>query len=112
MQAATPSTAPGIPSATTTAPAPLPSQTPRTGFGAREEQPGGDDGRDAGPMANFGFTVAAYAVLWVVLFLFLLESWRRQVGLDGRLKALEAAIAKGPSPVRSVKAVAASAPRG
>lgn len=71
---------------------PLPTETPRTGFGAAEGQP---SGQDAGPMANFGFTVAAYSVLWVVLVVFLLSTWRRQIALDKRLGTLEGALAKG-----------------
>jgi CcmD family protein len=71
---------------------PLPTETPRTGFGAVEGQA---SAQDAGPMANFGFTVAAYAVLWVVLTVFLLSTWRKQLALDKRLGTLEDALAKG-----------------
>lgn len=71
---------------------PLPTETPKTAFGAAE----GVDGADRGPMANFGFTVAAYSVLWVVLGAFLLSTWRKQQALDKRLASLESAIAKGP----------------
>jgi CcmD family protein len=71
---------------------PLPTETPRTGFGAVEGQAAS---QDAGPMANFGFTVAAYAVLWVVLTVFLLSTWRKQLALDKRLGTLEDALAKG-----------------
>ena len=71
---------------------PLPTETPKTAFGVAE----GTDGADRGPMANFGFTVAAYSVLWVVLAVFLLSTWRKQQALDKRLGALESAIAKGP----------------
>ncbi len=72
---------------------PLPTETPKTAFGAAE----GVDGADRGPMANFGFTVAAYSVLWVVLGAFLLSTWRKQQALDKRLASLETAIAQGPA---------------
>ena len=70
----------------------LPTETPKTAFGAAD----GVGGADRGPMANFGFTVAAYSVLWVVLGAFLLSTWRKQQALDKRLASLEEAIAKGP----------------
>jgi hypothetical protein len=65
---------------------PLPKETPTTTFGTGA--PEGD------PMRNFGYTVAAYSVLWAVLLGFVLLSWRKQAALDARLAALEAALAK------------------
>jgi hypothetical protein len=66
----------------------LPKETPQTAFGA------GSPSED--PMRNFGFTIAAYAVLWAVLIGFLILSWRRQAALDARLGELESALQKGP----------------
>ena len=36
--------------------------------------------------------VEAYAAIWVILFAFLLLSWRRQKRLDERVEALQAAL--------------------
>lgn len=38
--------------------------------------------------------VEAYAAIWLILFMMLLLSWRRQRRIDRRIDALEAAIAK------------------
>lgn len=84
---------------TDTSAKPLPTETPKTAFGAAE----GADGADRGPMANFGFTVAAYSAIWVVLAVFLLSTWRKQQALDKRLASLESAIAKGPPRAASGK---------
>ncbi len=64
----------------------LPANTPITTFG------GGASADD--PMRNFGYTVAAYSVLWAILLGFVLLSWRRQAALDARLADLEAALAR------------------
>jgi CcmD family protein len=37
--------------------------------------------------------VEAYAAIWIILFVFVLFSWRRQKALDERVAALEGAIA-------------------
>jgi hypothetical protein len=73
-------------SAGTTGTGQLPKETPTTTFG------GGVGDQD--PMRNFGYTVAAYAILWAVLMTFVLLSWRRQVSLDARLTELEDAVKK------------------
>jgi hypothetical protein len=66
--------------------APPPKDTPVTAFGAGSPA---DD-----PMRNFGYTVSAYSVLWLILLGFWFLSWRRQAALDGRVRALEAALAR------------------
>lgn len=38
--------------------------------------------------------VEAYAVIWVIAFVFLLLTWRRQRALDRRVKDLEAVLAR------------------
>lgn len=38
--------------------------------------------------------VEAYAAIWLIVFLFVLFSWRRQAKLDERIRTLEDAIAK------------------
>ena len=37
--------------------------------------------------------VEAYAAIWIILFVFLILSWRRQKKLDARVAALEGALA-------------------
>ena len=69
---------------TTTQPGQLPKETPETAFGA------GTAEQD--PMRNFGYTVAAYSVLWFILIAFVALSWRRQAALDARLTELEGAL--------------------
>ena len=64
----------------------VPKETPQTAFGAGES--------DQDPMRNFGYTVAAYAILWVILVGFLVMSWRKQSALDKRLSELEDAVKK------------------
>jgi CcmD family protein len=39
--------------------------------------------------------VEAYAAIWLILFFFILLSWRRQRTLDRRIAALEAAVSAG-----------------
>jgi CcmD family protein len=38
--------------------------------------------------------VEAYAAIWIIVFVFVLFSWRRQKALDARVALLEGAIAK------------------
>jgi CcmD family protein len=38
--------------------------------------------------------VEAYAAIWIIVFVFLVFSWRRQRALDDRVAALEGAIAR------------------
>ena len=68
----------------------LPADTPSTAFATG---PSKDD-----PMRNFGYTVAAYSVLWLVLLGFVFLGWRRQSTLDARIADLEGALRKQPSP--------------
>jgi hypothetical protein len=68
----------------------LPLDTPSTAFGSGASA---DD-----PMRNFGYTVAAYSVLWAILLGFVLLSWRKQSALDARLAELEAALARRSPP--------------
>jgi hypothetical protein len=64
----------------------LPADTPVTAFATGASK---DD-----PMRNFGFTVAAYSVLWMVLLAFVFLGWRRQAALDARIADLEGALLK------------------
>lgn len=45
-------------------------------------------------MRNFGYTVAAYSVLWCILVAFVVMSWRKQAALDARIAELETALKK------------------
>jgi len=63
-----------------------PKDTPSTAFATG---PSKDD-----PMRNFGYTVAAYSVLWAVLLVFVFLGWRRQSAIDARIDELEAALAR------------------
>jgi hypothetical protein len=67
-------------------PTELPKESPQTAFGA------GASAED--PMRNFGYTVAAYAVLWAILLAFVVLTWRKQAALDARLAQLEGAMSK------------------
>lgn len=69
---------------TTTQTGQLPKETPETTFGA--------GATEQDPMRNFGYTVAAYAVLWFILLAFVVLSWRRQAALDARIAELEGAL--------------------
>ncbi len=53
----------------------------------------GTSGQIEEPMRNFGYTVAAYAVLWLLLIGFVWLTHRRQRALDARLDELERALA-------------------
>lgn len=64
----------------------LPKNTPTTAFSSAT---GADD-----PMRNFGYTVAAYSVLWAVLLTFVFLGWRRQAAIDARMNDLEAALSR------------------
>jgi CcmD family protein len=41
-------------------------------------------------MENFGYLFAAYSIIFVVIFLYVMFIWRRQAALDAELRALEA----------------------
>jgi CcmD family protein len=41
-------------------------------------------------MDNLSYLFAAYAIIFVVIFGYVLFIWRRQVALEGELRALEA----------------------
>lgn len=69
-----------------TLPTQPPKDTPTTAFA------GGLAAED--PMRNFGYTVAAYAVLWAILLVFVFLSWRRQAALEARLGELESALGR------------------
>ena len=77
-------------------PDPLPKQAPVTTFG------GGDSAED--PMRNFGYSVAAYSIIWALLLGFLLLSWRRQAQLDARIADIERALGEHPGPEPSTGA--------
>ena len=44
-------------------------------------------------MEHFGYLFAAYSIIFVVIFLYVVFIWRRQAGLDAELRALEAQMA-------------------
>jgi len=44
-------------------------------------------------MENFGYLFAAYSIIFVVIFLYVIFIWRRQAALDAELRALEARMA-------------------
>ena len=48
-------------------------------------------------MSGGTLLVEAYAALWIILFGFLLISWRRQVRIDARVAELERALSRGPA---------------
>ncbi|HZO82778.1 MAG TPA: CcmD family protein [Candidatus Binataceae bacterium] len=41
-------------------------------------------------MENLGYLAAAYAIIFVVIFLYVLFLWRRQAALEAELRAMEA----------------------
>jgi CcmD family protein len=47
-------------------------------------------------MSGETLLVEAYAALWIILFGFVLVSWRRQSHIDARVAELERAVAQGP----------------
>jgi CcmD family protein len=44
-------------------------------------------------MENFGYLFAAYSIIFVVIFLYVIFIWRRQAALDAELRTLEARMA-------------------
>jgi CcmD family protein len=44
-------------------------------------------------MENFGYLFAAYSIIFVVIFLYVIFIWRRQTALDAELRTLEARMA-------------------
>ena len=46
-------------------------------------------------MSGATLLVEAYAALWIILFGFLLISWRRQARIDARVADLERALSRG-----------------
>jgi CcmD family protein len=44
-------------------------------------------------MEHFGYLFAAYSIIFVVIFLYVMFIWRRQAALDAELRTLEARIA-------------------
>jgi CcmD family protein len=43
-------------------------------------------------MEHFGYLFAAYSIIFVVIFIYVVFIWRRQVALDAELGRLEAAL--------------------
>lgn len=43
--------------------------------------------------AHFGYLFAAYSIIFVVIFLYVMFIWRRQAALDAELRTLEARMA-------------------
>jgi CcmD family protein len=41
-------------------------------------------------MEHFGYLLAAYSIIFGVIFLYVMFIWRRQAALDAELRALEA----------------------
>ena len=44
-------------------------------------------------MEHLGYLVAAYSIIFAVIFLYVLFIWRRQAALDAELRTLEARMA-------------------
>jgi len=44
-------------------------------------------------MEHFGYLFAAYSIIFIVMFLYVVFIWRRQAALDAELRALEARMA-------------------
>ena len=44
-------------------------------------------------MENLGYLFAAYSIIFVVIFLYVIFIWRRQAALDAELRTLEARMA-------------------
>lgn len=44
-------------------------------------------------MEHLGYLFAAYSIIFVVIFLYVMFIWRRQAALDAELRTLEARIA-------------------
>jgi CcmD family protein len=47
-------------------------------------------------MENLGYLFAAYTIIFIVIFLYVLFLWRRQTRLEAELKTLEGRLAKSP----------------
>jgi CcmD family protein len=47
--------------------------------------------------AHFGYLFAAYSIIFVAMFLYVMFIWRRQAALDAELRTLEARVA-APEP--------------
>ena len=43
--------------------------------------------------AHFGYLFAAYSIIFIVIFLYVMFIWRRQAALDAELRTLEARMA-------------------
>jgi len=46
-------------------------------------------------MSGEALLVWAYALVWIILFAFVLVSWRRQARIDARVAELERAVSRG-----------------
>jgi CcmD family protein len=44
-------------------------------------------------MEHFGYLFAAYSIIFIVIFLYVMFIWRRQAALDAELRTLEARMA-------------------
>ena len=82
-----------------TAPPPAPSTptptTPTTGGGADDRSTSFRAVQGGGEMqSGEKLLVEAYAAIWLILFVMILLSWRRQRGIDERMSVLPAAIDK------------------
>lgn len=49
-------------------------------------------------MENFGYLLAAYSIIFVAIFLYVMFIWRRQAALDAELRALEARLSALTAP--------------
>ncbi len=47
-------------------------------------------------MENLSYLFAAYTIIFIVIFLYVLFLWRRQTRLEAELKTLEGRLAKSP----------------
>ena len=65
------------------------SSDPNARAGEFQPDQGGND-----TTSGEALLVAAYVVMWLLIFLFVWQSWRRQIGLSERLTRLEKALAQ------------------
>ncbi len=56
-------------------------------------------------MDNLSYLFAAYTIIFVVIFGYVLFIWRRQVALEAELRAMEARMQALSEPARAMKGV-------
>jgi CcmD family protein len=58
-------------------------------------------------MENFGYLLAAYSIIFVAIFLYVLFLWRRQSHLESELRAMEARLQSAVAPPAEIPVAAA-----